>query len=158
MPNKVAFSDKGLPYGAAVDVDALSDVARRRILHFTVQGSAWTQNQTVKHNLGAVGMRGIVRAAYLSQGVLVSAGTASGRVVAYDASANAEVNLTDTVNPESATAREGQAFTLATTNTTLEADDTFEFHAIADNNAVTGGTGVVVTIVFEPTETTPPTR
>lgn len=158
MANKAAFSDKGLPYGAAVDVDALSDVARRRALHLTVQGSAWVQNATTKHNLGTLGMAGIVRGAYLSQGVLVSAGTASGRLVAYNASANAEVNLTDTVNPEAATAREGQAFTLATTNVALAADDTLEFHAIADNNAVSGGTGVTLTVIFEPTETTPPTR
>jgi hypothetical protein len=152
MADKVPFSTHGLAPSAIVDVDSLS--ARARLIQIRVQlpDSTWDIN-----TIGSVGIPGTVRSAYLSQATLVAGGTLSGKVVAYDASATAEVDLTDGVNPEAGTARVGQALTLAATNAEIAADDTLEFHATADNNAVTDGTDVVIVINFEPAEEATPT-
>lgn len=168
MASKSKFSEYGLHPEAAIDVDALSDVARRdvevrRVVITTAAGqkqtAGYTQNTTVKHNLGAVGLAGTLVAAYLTHETLPAGGALTARVVAYDASANAEVNLTDPVNPEAATVREGQAFTLATTNVALAADDTIELHCAADNSAISqDAQGVSVTLVWERTEASVPTR
>lgn len=156
--NVKEFSKVGLPYQAGVDVGALTLAARYNVMRFPLVGTVWTQNTTTKHSLGCIGVAGTIRAAYYSAKTVLSAGAATGGLVAYDASGNAEVVITDTFNPESATAREGYALTLATTNVALAADDTLEFHAIADNNAVTDVTEGVVTVVFEPSEDAQPTR
>lgn len=168
MASKAKFSEHGLHYEAAIDVGALSDVARRdvevrRVVIATAAGQKQTavfaQNATVKHNLGPVGLGGKLKAAYLSQETLGAGGTLTCQLVAYDASGNAEVVLTDTVNPEAATVREGQAFTIATTNVALAAEDTLELHCAANDVAVTqDAQGVTVTLVWERTETDPPTR
>lgn len=168
MANKTAFSERGLPFGSAVDVAALSDVARRerdvrRVVITTAAGqkqtAVFTQNSTVKHNLGPVGLAGTLKAAYISQETLAAGGTLSWKLVAYDASGNAEVDLTSTVNPEAATVREAQTFSLAGTNTALAADDTIELHCVADNSVVSqDAQGVTVTLIWEPTESATPTR
>jgi hypothetical protein len=155
MANLAKFSEHGLnKMYRRVDIDSLSDRAKIIQIRQQLPDSTWDLNTTLKHNIGSVGIPGTIVSAYLSQATLVAGGTLTGKIVAYDASANAEVNLTDTINPEAATAREGQALTLATTNMELAADDTLEFHATADNNAVTDGTDVVIVINFAPTEET----
>jgi len=165
--NKVGLSSRGLPFGAIVDVDALSIRSKYRVERVPVVISSaagrtatavFTQNATVKHSLGAVGIPAILRAAYLTQTTLSAGGTLSCQLVAYDASANGEVVLTTTINPESATVREGQAFTLDTTNVALAADDTVELHCVASDATVTQDMkGGVVTLVWENIETDPPT-
>lgn len=115
----------------------------------------FTQNATNKHNRGPLGVPAKLIAAYASAKTVPAGGTLSIQVVAYDASANGEVALTETLNPEAAgiTVREGAALTLAATNVALAADDTIEIHCVASDNAVTqqqvDGT---VTLVFFPTE------
>lgn len=168
MANKTAFSERGLPYGAAVDVDALSDRASWRpisvpVVIATASGqtatAVFTQNSTVKHSLAPVGVPCILRAAAISQTTLAAGGTLSWALYAYDASGDAEIALTSGVNPESATAREAPTFTLAGTNVALAAEDTFELHCTADNNTVTqDARGVRVTLWVEPIESDPPTR
>ena len=156
--NVTKFSDRGLPYGSGVDLDALTLSARYTVFRFPIVGTAYVQNATTKHNLGCVGVAGTVRGAYWSGKTVVAGGTLTGQLVAYDASGNAEVALTDTFNPESATAREGLALTLATSNVALAADDTVEFHAVASDSAVTDITEGVLTVIFEPSEASQPTR
>lgn len=163
------FSKVGLPRSSAVDVDALSVRARSRAVSFPVtyataagntNAAYFVINATKKHRLGAVGIPGTLTAAYVSVDTVPAGGTLGWQIVAYDASANAEIVLTDTsTNPETITAREAQAQVLATTNVALAADDTLEIHCIADNNAVSqDAVGLSVTLVFENTETNPPTR
>ena len=168
MANKAKFSAHGLNYEAAIDVAALSDVARRerdprRVVIGAAAGQKQTavflQNLTVPHNLGAVGIAGTLKAAHLAMETLPAGGALTVQVAAYDASANAQVILTNTVNPEAATVEKGQAFTLATTNTALAADDTIRLLCTADNSVVSqDAQGVTVTLVWERTETDPPTR
>lgn len=162
MATKAAFSKHGLNPELAVDVAALSDTARRHVTTHRVviatasgqtQTAVFTQNTTVKHNLGPIGVAGTLKAAYVSQGTLAAGGTLTMQVVAYDSSANAEIVLTDTLNPEAGTVREAQTFTIATTNTALAADDTLELHCAASNDAVSqDARNVIVTCVWEPTE------
>lgn len=166
--NVTKLSDRGLQYQSGVDVGALTDVARRerdvrRVVITTAAGqkqtAIFTQNSTVKHNLGPVGIAGTLKAAYISLETLPAGGTLSWKLVAYDASGNAEIVLTTTVNPESATVRESQAFTLDTTNVELAADDTLELHCTASNDAVSqDAQGVTVTCIWEPAESSTPTR
>lgn len=168
MADKEKFSARGLNTFSAVDVDALSDVARRhtemrRVVIATAAGqkqtAVFTQNATVKHNLGPVGRIQTLKAAYLSCETLAAGGTLAVHLVAYDASGNAEIVLTATVNPEALTVREATAFTLAATNVELAAEDTLELHCVASDDAVSqDAQGVSVTCVWAPTETTPPTR
>lgn len=164
MANLTKFSERGLNKGARVDVDALSPrsaykVETRRVVIATAAGqkqtAVFTQNATVKHNLGPVGLPMTLVAAYVSQETKGAGGTLSFGLVAYDASADGEVVLTDTVDPEAATVREAQSMAMATTNVELAADDTVELHAVADNNAVSqDAQGVSVTLVWLPTEET----
>ena len=166
--NVTKLSDRGLQYQSGVDVGALTDVARRerdvrRVVITTAAGqkqtAVFTQNATVKHNLGPVGIAGTLKAAYISFEQLPAGGTLSVGLVAYDASGNAEIVLTDTANPEDDTVREGTALVLATTNVALAADDTIELHCVADDNAVgTAAQGVTVTLIWEPAESSTPTR
>jgi hypothetical protein len=158
---KSRFSQYGLGNGRRVDIAALSPRARRRLIHLRPgpRTTPFTASATVKHNFGAIGMPGIVRAAYLSIGVLPNIATsATARLVAYDKSGNAEVNLTDTFDVEDTTttlvAREAAAMALATTNVALDADDTFEVHLVAGGAITANATDLCVTIVFEPTEET----
>lgn len=168
MANKVKFSTHGLAYGAAVDVDSLSDRARRRtetrrVVITTAAGqkqtAVFTQNSTVKHNLGPVGQPAILVDAYVSAEQAPAGGTLSWHLVAYDASANAEVVLTDTANPETVTVREAQQLAIAATNVALDADDTVELHCTASDDSVgTAAQGVSVTLVWETVEADIPTR
>lgn len=161
MATKSKFSERGLNSEARLDVDALSPVARRRIyrLHAGPRTTPFTASATVKHNFGAVGVAGTVIAAYLSTAVLPNIATsATGRLVAYDKSGNAEINLTEAFDMEDTTttlvAREAGAMTLAATNVALAADDTLELHLIAGGAITTNGTDVCCVVVFEPTEDT----
>lgn len=160
--SKAKFSDRGLPFESAVDGAALSVTARERtrsipLYYSTAAGSAnaayFVQNATKKHTLGPVGFPGTLTRAYISTTTAPAGGTLTWKIVAYDASANAEIVLTDSsaTNPESITGREAQAQTLATTNVALDSDDTLELHCIADNNAVSqDAVGLCVTLVFDP--------
>lgn len=153
MGSKSKFSEHGLPLENRVDVDALSPASRYKVR--TLPLGDFTQNTTTKFSRGPVGFVGTLVSGYLTFRTVPAGGALSVTVKAYDASANAEVALTAALDPETATAREGLAFTLAATNAELAADDTIEFHVAADNNAV--GTQQVdgyVTLVFDPTEDT----
>lgn len=164
--NVTKYSDRGQPWGQGVDADALTLRARQRTVVYPVIISSaagrtatamFTQNSTVKHNLGPVGAVATLRAAYISQTTLAAGGTLSWKLVAYDASGNAEVVLTTTLDPEAGTVREAQTFALDTTNVELAADDTLELHCVADNNTVTqDAKGVVVTAVWETSESSTP--
>lgn len=162
MANLTKFSERGLNKGARVDIGALSDRASYKVTnHRIVLGATeadtayFTQNETNKHSLGPLGFIGTLVSAHVSSSAVPAGGTLSWGLVAYDASANGEVVLTDTANPESITAREAQALVLATTNVALAADDTVELHCVASNDAVsTDGAQVCVTCVWAPTEET----
>lgn len=155
---KARFSKYGLNPESAIDLAALSNKAKyitvsRPVIISSAAGATatavFTQNATVKHALGPVGIAGTVVAAYMSQGTLAAGGTLSAALYAYDASANAEIALTSGLNPEAATVRESQTFTLAGTNTELAADDTFELHCTASDDAVSqDAKSVWVTIVL----------
>lgn len=159
---KARFSTTGLHPERAIDVNSLSNIAKRYVDARTVAISTaagqtatavFTQNATVKHSLGPVGQAGTLKAAYISQTTLAAGGTLAWHLVAYDASANAEVVLTATLDPEAATVREAQTFTLAATNVALDADDTLELHCVASDAVVSqDARGVRVTMVFEPSE------
>lgn len=155
------FSERGLNRDTKVDVGALSIRARRQLIHLRPgpRTTPFTASATVKHNFGAIGVAGTVKAAYISAGVLPNIATsATVALVAYDKSGNAEINLTDTFDVEDTTttlvAREAAAMTLATTNVELAADDTFEVHAVAGGAITTNATDLCVTVVFEPAEQT----
>lgn len=160
---KVKF-EKQLHPSVVLDSGSASDrlaqkVESRRVVITTAAGqqqtAVFTQNATVKHNLGPVGLYGTLMAAYISCEQAPAGGTLSVALVAYDKSGTAEVTLTSTVNPEALTVRAGTAFTLATTNVALDPDDTIELHCVADNNAIgTPAQGVSVTLVWNPTPTT----
>lgn len=166
--NVTKFSDRGLQYQSGVDVGALTDVARRerdvrRVVITTAAGqkqtAVFTQNATVKHNLGPVGIAGTLKAAFISFEQLPAGGTLSVGLVAYDKSGTAEVILTDTANPEDDTIRTGASLVIAATNVALAADDTVELHCVASDDAVgTPAQGVTVTLVWEPSEASAPTR
>lgn len=168
MTSKVPFSTHGLAPGAVVDVGSLSDRAKRyvesrRVVITTTAGqkqtAVFTQNATVKHNLGPVGQPAILRDAYVSAEQAPAGGTLTWHLVAYDASGNAEVVLTETANPEAVTVREAQQLVIAATNIALAADDTVELHCTASDDSVgTAAQGVSVTLVWEAIETDPPTR
>ena len=160
---KEKFSRRGLHSESAVDVAALSTIAgykgpdMRPVVITTAAGqtatAVFTQNATVKHNLGPIGIAATLAAATISFTQVPAGGTLSVQLVAYDASANAEIVLTSTLDPETATAREALTFALAGTNVALAADDTLELHCVADNNAVgTVAQGVRVTCLWAPVE------
>lgn len=165
MPNLTKYSERGINKRITrVDLDALSDRGKRvldmrRVVIAAAAGqkatAVFVANTTVKHNLGPVGMPAILKAAYVSQETLVAGGVVSMRVVAYDSSANAEINLTNTLDPEVGVVREAQTFALATTNVALDADDTVELHCVADVTAISpDAQGVSVTLVWERVEET----
>lgn len=136
-----------------VDVDAASPRLRRHIV--TVPSAAFTQNSTTRGAGFVVPFPMRLVAAHVAYETVPAGGTLSARIVSYDESANAAVNLTDTTDPETLVAREGRALTLATTNVTLEANDVVQLQTVADNVTVTqAGAGGVATLVFEPIEET----
>lgn len=151
MASKTKFSERGIPLYTRVDVDSLSPAARYKVLVLPV--GAFTQNTTTKFSRGPLGFVGTLVSASVSFRTLPAGGALTLTVVAYDASANAEIVLCDAFDPEVGTVREASALTLASTNVELAAADTIELHSAADNNAV--GTAAVdgyVTLVFDPTE------
>lgn len=161
---KVKFSTHGLAPSVVLDSESLSDRAAekldvRRLVIATAAGQKQTAvyiiNSTVKHNLGPVGIYGRLLRAYISHETLPAGGTLSAKLVAYDASGNAEVVLTTTIDPEAGTVREAQAFALDTTNVALDPDDTLELHCAASNNAVSqDAQGVSVALIWNPTPST----
>lgn len=161
MTSMAKWSERGQPLYTRVDVDALSPVARRDRIQLRPgpRTTPFTASSTVKHNFGAFGVAGTLVAAYISTGVLPNIATsATVRVVAYDKSGNAEINLTDAFDVEDTTttlvAREPAAMTLASTNVAVAADDAIELHLVAGGAITTNATDLCVTLVFEPTEDT----
>jgi hypothetical protein len=155
MGNKSKFSAFGLPLEARVDVDAASPVLRRKV--FRVPVPAFTASATVKHNVGPIGYAGTVKAVYISFKTRPNIATsATARLVAWDSSANAEINLTDALDVEDTTTtlvdREAGAMVLAATNVALAADDTFEVHLIAGGAVTAAHVDGYMTIVFEASE------
>lgn len=168
MPNKAAFSKKGLSPAAVVDVDALSDRARMSFVAVPVvlstaaggQATAYfTQNTTTNHPLGPIGVAATLVGAIVSSDRVPAGGTLSWQVVAAMTDGTTFTVLTNTSDPETITANVGQSLVLATTNNARAATDVFFLRATADNNAVgTDARNVKVTLIFKVTETTPPTR
>jgi hypothetical protein len=161
MASKAKASERNWNNGLRMDTAVASPVLRRKVFRFSPgpRTTPFTASATVKHNFGAIGYAGIVKAVYLSIGVLPNIATsATARLVAYDTSANAEINLTDTFDVEDSTttlvAREAAAMTLAGTNVALAADDTFEVHLVAGGAVTANATDVSVVVVFEATEDT----
>jgi hypothetical protein len=159
MATMSKMSERGKNRDLRVDVDSLSPIAARKIIHLRPgpRTTPFTASSTVKHNFGAIGQAGTVKAAYLSTGVLPNIATsATARLVAYDTSANAEINITEAFDMEDSTttlvAREAAAMTLAATNVALAADDTLEVHLIAGGAITANGTDVALVVVFEPAE------
>lgn len=149
--NKSKFSQFGLHPHARVDIGALSPVARRENVRGA--GGAYTQNSTVKTSLGPLGFAGTLESGLFSYTTLPIGGALLVKVVAYDRSADTEIVLTDPIDPETGTVREGKAFVLAATNVALDADDTIEIHTIADNNTVgTAQVGGMYSLMFKRTE------
>jgi len=128
------FSRRGLARHTKVDANALTDLAGCKMIR--VPWGAFTQNSTVKTSAGPLGFPGKIVAVYASAATLPAGGTLGDALVAYDASANAEIVITDTGNPEALTAREGATRTLAATNVALAAEDTLEAHTIASDDSV----------------------
>lgn len=153
--NQAPFSRHGLHPHTRVDVGALSPQARR--FARVIAGGNFTQDSTVKTQGGPLGIRAKLVAAYVSYATVPAGGTLAVQLVAYDASANAEVLLTEALDPEGLTAREGAAFTLAATNpAVLEPDDTLEVHQIASDDTVSQQqAGGFVVAVLEPVEDDP---
>lgn len=161
MTTRSKASETGWNPNRRLDVAAASPVVRRKVLklHAGPRTTPFTASATVKHNFGALGYAGTVKAAYISTAVLPNIATsATARLVAYDASANAEINITEAFDMEDSTttlvAREAAAMTLAATNVALAADDTLELHLIAGGAVTANGTDVVCVVIFEPTEDT----
>ena len=134
--NKSKFSQRHLNPQTRIDMPALSPVARRQTVMRIPMGD-FTQSATDKHSRGPMGFAGTVKAAYASAKTAPVGGTLSTQLKFYDKSAAAEVAITDTLNPEALTAREGTVAVLAAANTEFAADDTLEVHNIADGSAVT---------------------
>lgn len=161
MTTRSKASETGWNPNRRLDVAAASPVLRRKVLRLTPgpRTTPFTASSTVKHNFGAIGYAGTVKAAYISTGVLPNIATsATVRLVAYDASGNAEINLSEAFDVEDTTtalvAREAAAMTLAATNVALAADDTFEVHAVAGGAITANATDLCVVVIFEPTEDT----
>lgn len=153
------FSERGLNRDTKVDVGAASIRLRRQLIHLRPgpRTTPFTASATVKHNFGAVGVPGTVKAAYISTGVIPNIATsATAQLVVRDTSGDADINITDTFDVEDTTttlvAREAAAMTLATTNVEVAADDTFEVWLVAGGAVTTNATDLCVTVVFEPAE------
>lgn len=167
MARSVApFSEHGLPFEAGVDIASLTTNAayritsRRVVLGSTEAAVAnFVINTTKKHSLGPVGFAGTLALAFVSSAVVPAGGTLTWKVVAYSASGDAEVVLTDAADAETITARESQSLVLAATNVAVAAADTLELHCIASNATVTTDAAQVwVTMVFTPTPSATHTR
>lgn len=153
------FSERGLNRDTKVDVQAASIRLRRQIFHLRPgpRTTPFTASSTVRHNFGAIGVPGTVKAAYVSSGVLPNIGTSATVALAVrDKSGDADIAITDAFDVEDSTttlvAREAAAMTLATTNVAVEADDTFEVVCVAGGAVTTNATDLCVTVVFEPAE------
>ena len=148
------FSESNLPANTLVDLASLS--TRARLQQVTIGGLTYTQNATTYAATSyTLPFPGILVAASISAQVVPAGGTLAAIVAAYDESDNAEIILCDSFNPESLTAREGAALTVATTNVALAAGDTITIRGTADNNAVTTqAQGLSVTLTFRVTEET----
>lgn len=152
--NKVKHSQRGQNRGERIDMLALSPVARRQTVVRMSIGD-FTQATTTKFSRGPLGFAGTLKSAHASFRTAPAGGVLSMKLVAYDASANAEIVLTSTLDPEAGTVREGTAFTLAATNVELAADDTLEIHCVADGSAVSQQqVDGYVTMTFERKEDT----
>lgn len=153
MAIKNKFSERQAGFNTVVDVAGVQRSVMAK--HIAIAGGTYTQNTTVKTTGGPLGFAGTLIAAYISYSTIPAGGTLGARLVAYDASANAEVNLTTVFDPETLTAREAAAMTLDTTNVELAAEDTLEFHTIASNDVVSNaGAGGFITCYFIPAAST----
>lgn len=136
----------------AIDCLTLTDQARVRRIEMAP--AAFTQNTTSPLYKGAVGIRGIVLAAYAAAHVAPVGGTLALNLRCWDVSAGAAVTIA-TIDPETLVVDTGAPLTLQTANDALvlEATDTFFVESVADNNAVgTASVGLVVTVLFLPLE------
>lgn len=149
------YSVRGQPVNQRVDIAALSQ--RAGDYRVALAAPAFTQNATTRGQQFVVPFPMTLRSAQMAYDVLPIGGTLTVGIVAYDASADAEIVLCDTMNPEVAamTAREGKAFALATTNVALDTGDTVCIVHTADNNAVsTAQVGGGATLLFTPVDQT----
>jgi hypothetical protein len=154
MASATKFSESNLPANTLVDLASLS--TRARLQQVTIGGLTYTQNATTYAATSyTLPFPGILVAARISAQVVPAGGTLAAIVAAYDESGNAEIILCNSFDPETLTAREGTALTVATTNVALAAGDTITIRGTADNNAVTTqAQGLSVTLTFRVTEET----
>lgn len=157
------FSERGLNPLQAIDFNSLDIRARFRLdSRAVVVGSTeaatayFVINSTKKHSLGPLGLGpALLTGAIISTRVVPVGGSLTCKLVAYDASADAEIVLTDAFDIETITAREGGSLVIATTNVALDAADTIELHCISDNNTVTTDANALkVTMYWNPSQPT----
>lgn len=160
--NLTKFSERGLNPGALIDLAALSDRSRYKMVGpipvriATASGAAATayfiQDASTDHPLGVLGLPGTLAVAHVVTGQLPAGGTLAWQIVA---DATDKTVLTDTANPEAATVGVGQALTLAATNVALTATQQLYLRCTADDNAVaTDAQDVLVTLWVDVTEET----
>ena len=165
MANKTAFSRRGLPYGSAVDVGALSDVAAVSDLVVSVLVGAqplaananyFVQNASTNHVIGPLGRAGIITALAISSARLASLGTGSYSIYAATTDGTTMTLLTNTLDCETGTANVARSFTIAGTNRALAATDVLFLRCTADNTAITTDLSTVKVLVgIVPTDTAP---
>lgn len=153
--NYTAFSESNLPANCLVDTAAMSPRNGYKLV--TLGGLTYTQNATTYAATSFTCPYPMtLKSGYISTQVVPAGGTLAAIVAAYDESGNAEIVLCNSFDPETLTAREGAALTVATTNVTLAAGDTVTIRGTASNDAVTTqAQGLSVTLLFEVTEQDP---
>jgi hypothetical protein len=148
MPNKTAFSALGLGVGQIVDIASLSLNARYKMvripLYFTLVAST-------NHNLGALGIRGKVVAAFISNRTV---GTYTAATVKVRNGTQA-TDLTNTLDPSTiATGGANTSFTQTAAMQALVNAATDQLQLVDNGGTFTGSPveGVLVLIV-DPVET-----
>jgi hypothetical protein len=109
-------------------------------------------NTTTTYSFGGHPAVCVINRAVVSAGTVPAAtsGTILGVLQKYDASANAAVTLTDNVDLEALTAKEGTAVTLLSTLTaaekTLDVGDTVQFVVTTNNTVTTAAVDLYVNV------------
>lgn len=107
---------------------------------------------TTTYSFGSHPAKCYINRAVVSAGTVPAStsGTIVGVIQKYDASANAAVTLTDNVDLEALTAKEGTAVSLLSTLTdaqrTLDTGDTIQFVVTTDNTVTTAAVDLMVNV------------
>jgi hypothetical protein len=109
-------------------------------------------NTTTTYSFGSHPAKCYINRAVVSAGTVPAStsGTILGVIQKYDASADAAVTLTDNVDLEALTAKEGTAVALLSTLTdaqrTLDTGDTLQFVVTTDNTVTTAAVDLMVNV------------